>query len=158
MFVCLSQIEPSSRDWIGIFPRGWCNLQQYINFEWVSQSYPVENPNPDQNNKENGDLVKRIVHFCPKYLATVSKNSFYQFVYISKQIEVRLNLRLLVAMLHVHTRTRTNLTKIFVFRYWEWAVIFVSTCNIPIVVLWNWNVWFPRRNYDPRPCRILEYS
>ncbi|KAK6629169.1 hypothetical protein RUM43_002986 [Polyplax serrata] len=81
-----SKIEASSSDWIGIFPHGWTTLQQYITFEWVSQSLPSTT---SEQNKENADLIRRVVNFCPKYLTnSANVNSFYQFVYISKQIEV----------------------------------------------------------------------
>ena len=75
----------SSRDYIGIFPRGWTTLQQYVTFEWVTQplSYTEQNP---------GEIVSKTVTFCPKYhMNAVNSNCSYQFVYVSKQIEVNLS-------------------------------------------------------------------
>lgn len=80
-FVC--KIDVSSRDWIGIFPRGWNTLQQYVTFEWVSQSLSSTEQNL-------GEIVSKTIAFCPKYhINAVNSNCSYQFVYVSKQIEVK---------------------------------------------------------------------
>ncbi|KAL0280208.1 UNVERIFIED_CONTAM: hypothetical protein PYX00_001575 [Menopon gallinae] len=82
-----SKVVVSSRDWVGIFPRGWINLQQYVTFEWISQSIS-STTSVDQHN-DNGEVIKRTVAFCPKYhMNCVNQSAYYQFVYVSKQIEV----------------------------------------------------------------------
>nr|CAD7407446.1 unnamed protein product [Timema poppensis] len=70
-------VSSSSRDWVGLFPRGWVNLQQYVTFEWTDEK-PYEEV-----------TLRRNLLFCSKYHAQlVFTEREYQFVFVNKQIKV----------------------------------------------------------------------
>ncbi|XP_043273351.1 calcium-binding and coiled-coil domain-containing protein 2-like [Venturia canescens] len=71
------QFKSSTRDWIGIFPRNWLNLQQYLTFEYTLSSPPnAENP------KHRTITFPRIFHH--EALPSID----YQLVYVSKEIQI----------------------------------------------------------------------
>ncbi|KZC09830.1 Calcium-binding and coiled-coil domain-containing protein 1-A [Dufourea novaeangliae] len=70
------KVRTSTRDWIGIFPRGWINLQQYLTFEYV-----VVPP-------EMASLSNRSIAFLHSFHQEASLNTDYHFVYVSKEIEI----------------------------------------------------------------------
>ncbi|XP_048512622.1 uncharacterized protein LOC125501331 isoform X2 [Athalia rosae] len=68
--------QASTRDWIGIFPRGWMNLQHYLTFE-----YALVAPRAVS-------LPKRTILFPRVFHQEATLNTDYQLVYISKEIQV----------------------------------------------------------------------
>ncbi|XP_043520034.1 tax1-binding protein 1 homolog isoform X1 [Frieseomelitta varia] len=75
-YIIRDRIHTSSRDWIGIFPRGWSNLQQYLTFEFVVLSPKTSN------------LSNRSIMFLHTFHREALPNVDYQFVYVSKEIEI----------------------------------------------------------------------
>ncbi|XP_028523577.1 tax1-binding protein 1 homolog [Apis cerana] len=71
------RVHTSTRDWIGIFPRGWTNLQQYLTFEYVTVSP-----------KNLSNLSNRNITFLHTFHREALPNVDYQFVYVSKEIEI----------------------------------------------------------------------
>ncbi|XP_054003266.1 uncharacterized protein LOC128889569 [Hylaeus anthracinus] len=70
------KVSTSSRDWVGIFPRGWTNLQQYLTFEYVLVAPKMSS------------LSRRSIMFLHTFHREASLNIDYHFVYISKEIEI----------------------------------------------------------------------
>ncbi|XP_068973357.1 uncharacterized protein [Bombus flavifrons] len=70
------RIHTSTRDWIGIFPRGWSNLQQYLTFEYIILS------------PKTATLTNRSIMFLHTFHREALPNVDYQFVYVSKEIEI----------------------------------------------------------------------
>ncbi|XP_023288057.1 tax1-binding protein 1 homolog [Orussus abietinus] len=75
-YVLHNNIVTSTRDWIGIFPRGWTNLQQYLTFEYAFDCV------------KNANLSQRSILFLSAFLQQALPNTEYQFVYVSKSIQV----------------------------------------------------------------------
>lgn len=75
-FILHLQIQPSSYDWIGLYPHGWKNLHQYITFEWVI-SRPCEVA-----------LERNVLFKCKYHSQDVWTDKEYQFIYVNKQLEV----------------------------------------------------------------------
>ncbi|XP_015589852.1 uncharacterized protein LOC107265190 isoform X2 [Cephus cinctus] len=75
-YVLHENAQTSTKDWIGIFPRGWTNLQQYLTFEYALVA-PRE-----------ASLPNRSILFLHTFHQEASPNVDYQFVYVSKQIQI----------------------------------------------------------------------
>ncbi|XP_069703370.1 calcium-binding and coiled-coil domain-containing protein 1-like [Periplaneta americana] len=75
-YVLDAQVQPSYRDWIGLYPRGWNNLLQYVTFEWII-SRPCD-----------VSLRRNIVFRSRYHSQVVHTDREYQFLYVNKQIEV----------------------------------------------------------------------
>ncbi|PNF37875.1 hypothetical protein B7P43_G07407 [Cryptotermes secundus] len=75
-YVLHDEIQPSSYDWIGLYPHGWKNLHQYITFEWVI-TRPCEVA-----------LQRNVLFQCKYHSEDVWTDKKYQFIYVNKQLEV----------------------------------------------------------------------
>uniref|UniRef100_A0A9J8BJB8 Calcium binding and coiled-coil domain 2 n=1 Tax=Cyprinus carpio carpio TaxID=630221 RepID=A0A9J8BJB8_CYPCA len=64
-------LEPSTRDWIGIYKVGWISTQKYYTYVWVTPSLDHVGPEP---------LVLQVV-FSESYLPK-DDGEFYQFCYV----------------------------------------------------------------------------
>ncbi|XP_034174756.2 uncharacterized protein LOC117601722, partial [Osmia lignaria lignaria] len=70
------KVHTSTHDWIGIFPRGWTNLQQYLTFEYIVVA-------PKLLSSSNRSIV-----FLHTFHREASPNIDYQFVYVSKKVVI----------------------------------------------------------------------
>ncbi|XP_046741856.1 tax1-binding protein 1 homolog [Diprion similis] len=68
--------QASTRDWLGIFPRGWSNLQQYLTFEYALVA-PKTAASPN-----------RTILFPRMFHQEASTNTEYQLVYVTREIQV----------------------------------------------------------------------
>ncbi|XP_046422827.1 tax1-binding protein 1 homolog [Neodiprion fabricii] len=68
--------QASTRDWLGIFPRGWSNLQQYLTFEYALVA-PKTAASPN-----------RTIIFPRMFHQEASTNTEYQLVYVTREIQV----------------------------------------------------------------------
>lgn len=71
------QVKPSSHDYIGIYPRDWKDLREFVGFE-----HPITAPFEEDN-------LYRIIQFtCQSPHVTASLNQDYQFVYVDQSQQV----------------------------------------------------------------------
>lgn len=71
------QVKPSSHDYIGIYPRDWKDLREFVGFE-----HPIAAPFEEDN-------LYRIIQFtCQSPHVTASLNQDYQFVYVDQSQQV----------------------------------------------------------------------
>ncbi|KAK9504009.1 hypothetical protein O3M35_010453 [Rhynocoris fuscipes] len=75
-FTLSTGLKGSTLDWIGIFHGGWNKYESFLTFEW-GIGEPVDNTGR-----------KRRLIFYSKYLQNAKPNTPYQFVYISKHLEI----------------------------------------------------------------------
>lgn len=75
-YVLTPSLEPSSRDWIGLFRVGWTSAREYCTFVWAPKL------------ADNGEDRSVTVEFTAYYLPN-DHNEFYQFCYVTKQGNVR---------------------------------------------------------------------
>nr|XP_039260559.1 tax1-binding protein 1 homolog B-like [Styela clava] len=71
-YVLASSLEPSSRDWIGLFKVGWTTAREYCTFVWA--------PKLSNDAKDRSVTVEFTAYYLPN-----DENEFYQFCYVSKQ-------------------------------------------------------------------------
>lgn len=76
-YVLTDALQPSSRDWVGLFKVGWTSAREYLTFVW----------SPKVSSTELGDRTVAI-QFSAYYLPR-DNNEFYQFCYVTKQGYVR---------------------------------------------------------------------
>jgi hypothetical protein len=72
-------IQPSSRDWVGIFKVGWSSTRQYKAFDWAP--YP-------QDWKKNNEYEQTVM-FNSYYLPKEEDGEFYQFCFIDSAGKMR---------------------------------------------------------------------
>ncbi|KAF7205177.1 calcium-binding and coiled-coil domain-containing protein 2-like [Nothobranchius furzeri] len=77
-FTLNAALQPSSRDWVGIFKVGWSSAKDYHTFVWVE---PTEDPEASQR-------ITRQAVFKEYYLPK-DEIEFYQFCYIDSVGQVR---------------------------------------------------------------------
>jgi len=75
-FILHLQMQPSSRDCIGLYSRGWTNIRQCVTFEWIPIR-PCE-----------VSLQRNILFHWRHHSQAVHTDREYQFVYVNKQLEV----------------------------------------------------------------------
>ncbi|XP_049841160.1 uncharacterized protein LOC126291636 isoform X4 [Schistocerca gregaria] len=67
------KVRTSTRDWIGLFKKGWSKPEELIVFEWATGHASEE------------ALPRRAVTFCSKdFRSRINPNDQYQFAYVSK--------------------------------------------------------------------------
>ncbi|XP_049944176.1 uncharacterized protein LOC126425248 [Schistocerca serialis cubense] len=67
------KVRTSTRDWIGLFKKGWSKPEELIVFEWATGHASEET------------LPRRAVTFCSKdFRSRINPNDQYQFAYVSK--------------------------------------------------------------------------
>ncbi|XP_049841159.1 uncharacterized protein LOC126291636 isoform X3 [Schistocerca gregaria] len=71
------KVRTSTRDWIGLFKKGWSKPEELIVFEWATGHASEE------------ALPRRAVTFCSKdFRSRINPNDQYQFAYVSKLHQV----------------------------------------------------------------------
>ncbi|KAK7862897.1 hypothetical protein R5R35_011605 [Gryllus longicercus] len=76
-YILDSDTEPSSRNWIGLYPKGATQLDQYVTFEWT-----IVNPS-------NEYLKQHKITFHAKYhMKSVEADKEYFFIFVNKQMKV----------------------------------------------------------------------
>lgn len=72
-----TETQASSRNWIGLFPKGASTLQQYVTFEWTISRPRKESPK------------KHSITFYYKYhIKNIEPDKEYFFVFVDKQMKV----------------------------------------------------------------------
>ncbi|XP_067008423.2 uncharacterized protein [Anabrus simplex] len=76
-YVVNDEVHHSSHNWIGLFPRGSTNLQQFLIFEWT-----VVCPKDVSSNRQSMTLLSK--HFTPY----IEFNKEYQLLFVNKKMQV----------------------------------------------------------------------
>ena len=75
-FILHLQMQPSFRDWVGLYPCGWTDIRQCVTFEWI----PIR--------PSEVSLQRNVLFHWRHHSQVVHTDREYQFVYVNKQLEV----------------------------------------------------------------------